>query len=131
MSHAEQRAQLLRDRPVRSNNNSVTASSERANLRLSGTGGSRASCPTSRIERLTAGLNGSASLSEKLQANGEVQYIQNKGNNRPGTGYDELNPIMGFTWFGRNVDVGLLKTFMTDSTLRSTTPRTVWTTPTW
>ena len=58
-------------------------------------------------------------MNEKLQATANVQYIKNKGYNRPGTGYDELNPLMGFTWFGRNVDVGLLKSYMTDSTIQA------------
>ena len=102
-----------------SNNISMTGSGDRANFRLSfGNDQIKGIVPTSRINRLTAGLNGTASLSEKLQATASVQYVKNKGYNRPGTGYDELNPLMGFTWFGRNVDVGLLKTFMTDSALQ-------------
>ncbi|PYP77754.1 MAG: SusC/RagA family TonB-linked outer membrane protein [Gemmatimonadetes bacterium] len=102
-----------------SNNLSATGSGERANFRLSfGNDQSKGIVPGSRLNRLTAGLNGTASLSEKLQATASVQYIKNKGYNRPGTGYDELNPLMGFTWFGRNVDVGMLKAFMTDSALQ-------------
>ena len=63
-----------------SNNISATGSGERANFRLSfgNEQHARASCPTSRLDRLTAGLNGTASLSEKLQANASVQYIRNK-----------------------------------------------------
>ena len=102
-----------------SNNISATGSGERANFRLSfGNDQIKGIVPTSRINRLTAGLNGTASLSEKLQATASVQYIKNKGYNRPGTGYDELNPLMGFTWFGRNVDVNLLKEKMTDVELQ-------------
>ena len=93
-----------------SNNISATGSGERANFRLSfGNEQLKGIVPTSRLDRLTAGLNGTASLSEKLQANASVQYIRNKGRNRPGTGYDELNPLMGFTWFGRNVDTRQLE----------------------
>ena len=102
-----------------SNNISATGSGERANFRLSfGNDQIKGIVPSSRINRLTAGLNGTASLSEKLQATATVQYIKNKGYNRPGTGYDELNPLMGFTWFGRNVDVGLLRQYMTDSLIQ-------------
>jgi TonB-dependent SusC/RagA subfamily outer membrane receptor len=52
-----------------SNNISATGSGERANFRLSfGNDQIKGIVPTSRINRLTAGLNGTASLSEKLQA---------------------------------------------------------------
>ncbi|MDF2775446.1 MAG: TonB-dependent outer membrane protein SusC/RagA [Geminicoccaceae bacterium] len=102
-----------------SNNISATGSGERANFRLSfGNEQLKGIVPTSRLDRLTAGLNGTASLSEKLQANASVQYIRNKARNRPGTGYDELNPLMGFTWFGRNVDTRQLEAMMTDSTIQ-------------
>ena len=93
-----------------SNNISATGSGDRANFRLSfGNEQLKGIVPTSRLDRITAGLNGTASLSEKLQANASVQYIRNKGHNRPGTGYDELNPLMGFTWFGRQVDTTQLQ----------------------
>jgi TonB-linked SusC/RagA family outer membrane protein len=102
-----------------SNNISATGSGDRANFRLSfGNEQLKGIVPTSRLDRITAGLNGTASLSEKLQANASVQYIRNKGHNRPGTGYDELNPLMGFTWFGRQVDTKQLKQFVTDSAIQ-------------
>jgi TonB-linked SusC/RagA family outer membrane protein len=102
-----------------SNNISATGSGDRANFRLSfGNEQLKGIVPTSRLDRITAGLNGTASLSEKLQANASVQYIRNKGHNRPGTGYDELNPLMGFTWFGRQVDTKQLEALMTDSTIQ-------------
>ena len=103
-----------------SNNISATGSGDRANFRLSfGNDQIKGIVPTSRLNRITAGLNGTASLSEKLQATASVQYIKNKGYNRPGTGYDELNPLMGFTWFGRNVDVNMLHQFVVDSALQA------------
>ena len=102
-----------------SNNISATGSGDRANFRLSfGNEQIKGIVPTSRIDRITAGLNGTASLSEKLQANASVQYIRNRGHNRPGTGYDELNPLMGFTWFGRQVSTAQLKQFVTDSAIQ-------------
>jgi TonB-linked SusC/RagA family outer membrane protein len=102
-----------------SNNVSATGSGDRANFRLSfGNEQMKGIVPTSTLNRITAGLNGTASLSEKLSANASVQYIRNKGHNRPGTGYDELNPLMGFTWFGRQVSTVQLKQLMTDSTIQ-------------
>jgi TonB-linked SusC/RagA family outer membrane protein len=101
------------------NNISATGSGDRANFRLSfGNEQMKGILPTSTLNRLTAGLNGTASLSEKLQATASVQYIRNRGHNRPGTGYDELNPLQGFTWFGRQVDVKQLKALMKDSTIQ-------------
>jgi TonB-linked SusC/RagA family outer membrane protein len=103
-----------------SNNISATGSGERANFRLSfGTENMQGIVPTSSLRRITAGVNGTAALSDKLQANASVQYARNKANNRPGTGYDELNPIMGFTWFGRQVDTRQLERYVNDSTLRA------------
>jgi TonB-linked SusC/RagA family outer membrane protein len=102
-----------------SNNISATGSGDRANFRLSfGNEQLKGIVPGSTLNRLTAGLNGTASLSEKLSANASVQYIKNKGHNRPGTGYDELNPLMGFTWFGRQNSTAQLKQLLTDSTLQ-------------
>ena len=103
-----------------SNNISATGSGDRANFRLSfGEENMQGIVPNSALRRITAGINGTASLSEKLQANASVQYARNKANNRPGTGYDELNPIMGFTWFGRQVDTRQLEQYVTDSTLQA------------
>jgi len=102
-----------------SNNVSATGTGDRANFRLSfGNEQQKGIVPTSTLDRITAGINGTASLSEKLSANASVQYVKNKGHNRPGTGYDELNPLMGFTWFGRQVSTAQLQSLMTDSTLQ-------------
>jgi len=101
------------------NNVSATGTGDRANFRLSfGNEQQKGIVPTSTLDRITAGINGTASLSEKLSANASVQYVKNKGHNRPGTGYDELNPLMGFTWFGRQVSTSQLQSLMTDSTLQ-------------
>jgi len=103
-----------------SNNVSATGSGDRANFRLSfGSENMQGIVPTSVLKRITGGINGTASLSEKLQANASVQYVRTKANNRPGTGYDELNPIMGFTWFGRQVDTKQLQALVTDSSLQA------------
>ena len=100
------------------NNFATTGSSDRANFRLSfGTQQAQGIVPTSSLSRITTGVTGAASLSEKLSTNATVQYVQNRGNNRPGTGYDEFNPMMGFVWFGRQIDVQQLKSMVYDSTL--------------
>ncbi|HEV7991345.1 MAG TPA: SusC/RagA family TonB-linked outer membrane protein [Gemmatimonadaceae bacterium] len=120
VSHPNNVRDFFRRGTTVSNNISATGSGDRANFRLSfGAENMDGIVPTSNLKRITAGINGTASLSEKLQANASVQYVRNKANNRPGTGYDELNPIMGFTWFGRQVDSRQLQALVTDSTLQA------------
>lgn len=91
-------------------NGSAQGANERANFRLSLTRQDvDGMVPNNTLSRTTAALNAGAQISSKLSTTGSVQYVQNQGNNRPGTGYDEANPMMGFVWFGRQVDVGALK----------------------
>ncbi|MFL5384814.1 MAG: SusC/RagA family TonB-linked outer membrane protein [Longimicrobiaceae bacterium] len=96
-------------------NVSLSAASERADVRLSGTNWSQNGItPTTEFGRRTLSLNGGLNLSRRLNANAAVQYIRNSAENRPGTGYDDYNPMMGFVWFGRQVDVDYLRTHVTD-----------------
>jgi TonB-linked SusC/RagA family outer membrane protein len=102
------------------NNISATGSGDRANFRLSlGTQNAKGIVPTSSSQRITAGVTGAATLSEKFTANANVQYVKNRAINRPGTGYDEFNPMMGFVWFGRQVDTRQLKELVTDPTIQA------------
>ncbi len=92
-------------------NGSAQGANDKANFRLSLTRQDvEGMVPNNTLARTTAALNAGANISSKLSTNGSIQYVQNQGNNRPGTGYDEANPMMGFVWFGRQVDVGALKT---------------------
>jgi TonB-linked SusC/RagA family outer membrane protein len=72
--------------------------------------------PNNSLGRLTGTLNAGANVSSRLNASGNITYTKNSGQNRPGTGYDEGNPMMGFVWFGRQVDVASLKTHITTPT---------------
>jgi TonB-linked SusC/RagA family outer membrane protein len=93
-----------------SNNANVSASSDNAGLRLSvGTDQTSGILPNSSLNRLAGMLSGNATLWSKLTINSTVQYTQNKGKNRPENGYTEGNPLMSFTWFGRQVDVEAMK----------------------
>ena len=84
---------------------------DRANYRLSFTNQDQQGIvPNNSLKRVTAALNAGAKVTDKLETNASIQYITNSGLNRPGTGYDEANPMMGFVWFGRQVDVSALKT---------------------
>lgn len=71
--------------------------------------------PSNTLAKTTSALNASARVSQKLSVDASAQYINNVGNNRPGTGYDESNPMMGFIWFGRQVDIAALKNAYKDA----------------
>jgi len=89
---------------------SLAAASDRADVRVSGTNWSQDGItPTTKFLRRTLSLNGGLNLSSRLTANAAAQYVHNGAENRPGTGYDDYNPMMGFVWFGRQVDVNYLR----------------------
>ncbi|MFL5537963.1 MAG: TonB-dependent receptor plug domain-containing protein, partial [Longimicrobiaceae bacterium] len=95
---------------------SLATSSDRSNVRLSGTNWSQDGItPTTEFNRKTLSLNGGLDLTRRLTANAAAQYIHNSADNRPGTGYDDYNPMMGFVWFGRQVDVNYLRTHVKDA----------------
>ena len=91
-------------------NAAAQGANDRANFRLSVTRQDvDGMVPNNVLARTTAALSAGARVSEKFSADGNIQYIQNQGNNRPGTGYDESNPMMDFVWFGRQVDIATLR----------------------
>ncbi len=61
------------------------------------------------MNRTTAGLNGRAELTSRLDADASVQYINSDAQNRPAQGYGEDNVMWQFIWFGRQVDTNLLR----------------------
>ncbi|HJQ19491.1 MAG TPA: TonB-dependent receptor, partial [Gemmatimonadaceae bacterium] len=91
-------------------NGAAQGSNDRANFRLSLTRQDvDGMVPNNTLGRTTAALSAGARVTQRFSTDGNVTYIQNTGNNRPGTGYDEANPMMDFVWFGRQVDIGALK----------------------
>lgn len=91
-------------------NVAALGANDRANFRLSLTNQAvQGIVPNNTLGRITGTLNAGANITNKLNASGEIMYTRNSGLNRPGTGYDEANPMMGFVWFGRQVDIARLK----------------------
>jgi TonB-linked SusC/RagA family outer membrane protein len=89
-----------------SNNLTVSQSYENAGARLSITRDDiKGIVPNSSLGKLATSLSANATVKEKLDVSGSLQYTQNKGLNRSENGYTEGNPFMTFTWFGRQVDV--------------------------
>ena len=91
----------------------VSGGTERTSGRLSlGADNVKGIFPNNLFQRRTASLNGTFKASDKLSAEGSVQYIRNSGRNRPGVGYSGRNPLQSmFNWFGRQVDTDALKDF--------------------
>ena len=96
-------------------NVAAQGANDRANFRLSLTRQDvNGLVPNNTLNRTTSALNAGADITSKLSANGTIQYIQNAGNNRAGTGYDEGNLMMDYVWFGRQVDIAGFKNNLVD-----------------
>jgi TonB-linked SusC/RagA family outer membrane protein len=87
----------------------ASGGTDRASGRLSvGQDNVRSYIPGTYLTKSNAMLSGQFQVSPKLSTTGTVQYIRNGGTNRPGQGYG--NSILeSFVWFGRQVDMSVLK----------------------
>ena len=93
-----------------SNNVSVVAAGKGMGLRFSVTKDNTTGIvPNSSLGKLAGSISGSATITDKLSVSGSLNYTTTNGMNRPENGYTEGNPLMSFTWFGRQVDLSLLK----------------------
>lgn len=93
-------------------NVSFAAATDNANMRLSVTNlDMDGMYPEMRLGQLTTALSGGASLLDRLDVNGSVQYIRRDGRNQPGVGYLGTNPMQQFIWFGRQVDTRALRNY--------------------
>jgi TonB-dependent SusC/RagA subfamily outer membrane receptor len=71
--------------------------------------------PRSGVSRDGATLNASVQPLTKLVGSATFQIIRSNANERPGTGFDEINPVAGFTRFGRQVDLAALRANIRDT----------------
>jgi TonB-linked SusC/RagA family outer membrane protein len=91
-------------------NAALSLGSDRVNARLSiGRFDQNGMQPGFRLLRTTLGVNAAGSVTDKLTAQVSAQYLNSDGFNRPGQGYSADNPMFGFVWSGRQVDINLLK----------------------
>ena len=96
-------------------NIAISRASENSHVRLSLTNTSvRGMTPANTHNRRGLALKGGSNLSERLSVEASVNYIFQRVKNRPGTGYDEDNPMQSFIWFGRQVDMDALRDFTCD-----------------
>ena len=91
----------------------VSGGTERVSGRLSmGADNVTGIFPNNLFQRRTASLSGTFRATQKMTADGSVQYIHNSGRNRPGVGYSGRNPLQSmFNWYGRQVNTESLKDF--------------------
>jgi TonB-linked SusC/RagA family outer membrane protein len=90
----------------------ISRAGDNSNVRLSITNTNVAGMfPGNDINRLGVAVRGGASLTDRLSTEASVNYINQNAENRPGTGYDEDNPMQQFIWFGRQVDMRALSNF--------------------
>lgn len=105
-------------------NVAVSRSSERANVRLSVTNTQvEGMAPGNTIARRSLAVKGGASINDRLSTEASLNYMNQDADNRPGTGYDEDNPMQSFIWFGRQNDMEALRHYRCDGS--EPTPCTV------
>jgi TonB-linked SusC/RagA family outer membrane protein len=111
VAHPDNVKNFFRNGSSLSNNVSVSSSFDNGGVRLSLTkDDDRGIIPNSSLGKLAGSVTANAVIREKLTVGGSLNYTQNSGMNRSENGYTEGNPLMSFTWFGRQVDLDLLKT---------------------
>jgi hypothetical protein len=71
--------------------------------------------PQSSLARRSATLTAGYHPSARLDLNGDLHYYGIRGQDRPGTGVDESNPVSVFSVMGRQVDVQSLRDHLRDA----------------
>jgi TonB-linked SusC/RagA family outer membrane protein len=91
-------------------NVAVSRSAERSNVRLSvGRQDESGMYPNNRNIRTDVALAGGAQISDRLSTEAAIDYITNGYKNQPKQSYDDTDPMQNFIWFGRQVDIDMLK----------------------
>src|SRR2546422_1166197 len=91
-------------------NVAVARSSDRSNVRLSvGRTNESGMYPNNTNNRTDIALSGGTQVSDHWSAEASVNYIRDGMQNQPSQAYEEIDPMQGFIWFGRQVDVSILK----------------------
>ena len=93
-------------------NVAISRSSERSHIRLSLTNSQvEGITPGNTMDRIGLALKGGATVSDRITVDASLNYTDQSAKNRPGTGYDEDNPMQSFIWFGRQVDMDALRNY--------------------
>jgi TonB-linked SusC/RagA family outer membrane protein len=93
-------------------NVSFEQSSNRGNIRLSLTNLLlEGMAPGEQIDRIGVALKGATSVTDRFSTEASLNYTNQRGENRMGTGYDADNPMQSFIWFGRQTDMDALRNY--------------------
>ena len=89
----------------------LAGSNEKGSYRVSYTNlDQTGTMPGGNLQRNTVSVNTSYNLSDKLKSNVAFTYVKTDAENRNATGYDNANPMQGFTqWWQSQLDVSRLK----------------------
>lgn len=110
IAHPDNVKNFFRTGSSLSNNLNLSSAFDGGGVRISMTKDDiRGIVPNTSLSKLAGTLSANATIKEKLTISGSAQYTQNGGLNRVENGYTEGNPLMSFTWFGRQVDVEALR----------------------
>lgn len=74
--------------------------------------------PGSSLSRQSAFVTGSLQLVPSLTISADLALFRTSAQDRPGTGFDESNPVSVFSRMGRQVDVQAYETRLRDNTLK-------------
>jgi TonB-dependent SusC/RagA subfamily outer membrane receptor len=66
--------------------------------------------PGAGVRRLGTTLSALAQPSSRFTARGNLRVVSTTADQRPGTGFDEVNPVSGFTRLARQIDLDSLRT---------------------
>ena len=104
-----------------SNNVSVTGSTDESSFRLSYTNMDQTGVyENSSLDRNTLSFSGNSQISDKLSASVSANYVQQKGQGRPLTGYGESVMSQFTQWFHRQLDMDRLRDYVNpDGTQRT------------
>lgn len=91
-------------------NIAVARSSDRSNVRMSvGRTNESGMYPNNENNRTDIAVSGGTQVSNHWSAEASVNYINDGMKNQPAQAYEEIDPMQGFIWFGRQVDTKILK----------------------
>jgi hypothetical protein len=97
-------------------NVAVGGAGESSQFRLSLSNRSmRGLTPSSSLTRRSATLTAGSRPSDRLDLSGDLQFYSDGADDRPGSGFDESNPVSVFSVMGRQVDVQTLRDHLRDA----------------
>ncbi|WP_285269850.1 SusC/RagA family TonB-linked outer membrane protein [Kaistella rhinocerotis] len=110
------------------NNLAVSKSFDKSNIRLSYTNTAITGIvPTSRIDRHNFGINANSELSEKLNVESGLNFVQTHGFNRPEQGYGDNSVAQKFyQWGQRQLDFSKMKDYKLSNGMQRSWNRTAW-----